>query len=70
VYTTRPRCRTLRLSRVCSFGFGDFGFWVCKREREREREREIMEYSSGVYNTKRILENSESREFAVLVLGI
>jgi len=70
VYTTRPRCRTLRLSRVCSFGFGDFGFWVCKRERERERERDIMEYSSGVYYTKRILENSESREFAVLVLEI
>jgi hypothetical protein len=29
-----------------------------------------MEYSSGVYYTKRILENSESREFAVLVLEI
>jgi hypothetical protein len=46
-----------------------FGF-VRERERERERERDIMEYSSGVYYTKRILENSESREFAVLVLEI
>jgi hypothetical protein len=44
-----------------------FGF---VREREKEREREIMGASSVVYNTKRILENSESREFAVLVLGI
>jgi hypothetical protein len=34
-----------------------FGFVT---QREREREREIMEDSSGVYNSKRILENSES----------
>jgi hypothetical protein len=59
--TTLQNSETLETLQFWFYRFRVLGFVTQEREREREREREIMEgCCSGVYNTKRILENSES----------